>query len=502
MAENINEVFWICTPDWEEILYISPKFEEVWGISCDHLMKNPISWFNSVLKQDRDIVLKEIKNKASGNFEDPKFPEYRIKRPDGSLRWIFARAYPIKDDNGNIQKIAGIAEDITERKKFEDQIRIRQKIESLGTLAGGIAHDFNNMLVGIMGSLDLLEYESTGLSISQKDYLKNAIVNCENAAELIRRFQSLSDAATTAKEKVDVFEIISESFMILKSSFDFNPAFNVKFKQGEYFIQANRFEMVNSFIYLGENSIDALISNKEETIPRINVYCSTEKISQKNNMGISDGDYLHIIFEDNGAGMTEDTINKAFDPLFSTKEKSSKRGQGLGLATVYNVVTKLHGGTVYIESELSKGTRIHIYIPATDEQAEDRSEDSSIDQRGAATILVVDDEEIILNMTEIMLDKLGYKVISANGGYKAIELFKDNRDKISVVILDLSMPEISGEEVLKEMIAINSNVKVVIASGNDNIIDTKKQFPNIRSIINKPFKISNLNKAIQEALSS
>ena len=163
LAENISEVFWIGSLDWIEVYYISPAYEEIWGFSCESLYDNPRSWLDTIVEEDRDQVVAAIPDNFD-NRSEIDFPEYRILRLDGSVRWIHARAYPVRDDFGKIYRIAGIAEDITERKqtelekeKLQRQLQQEQKMKTIGTLAGGIAHDFNNILGGILGFSELLQ---------------------------------------------------------------------------------------------------------------------------------------------------------------------------------------------------------------------------------------------------------------------------------------------------------------------------------------------------------
>jgi len=248
-----------------------------------------------------------------------------------------------------------------ERLALEEQLLLRRHIDSLGTMAGGIAHDINNLLAVIMSNVELLRLQANQLTDSQQQWIDNAFKSCERAAALINDIQEFANGAVPEKFRVDLYDIIKDIFGILARK-SRNVEFTIGFPRGRFHILANNDQMHQVLLNLGTNSLYALEECGEHPGPAVVVSAGEYSAAANNSMGISPGDYVHVMFSDNGIGMTEDVRRKAFEPLFTTR-RDTKKGQGLGLAMVYNIVTKNHGGSVEIESEPGKGTIIHLYLP-------------------------------------------------------------------------------------------------------------------------------------------
>ena len=375
-------------------------------------------------------------------------------------------------------------------------------MDSLGTLAGGIAHDFNNILAGIMGYIDMLSLESDGFTETQKEYLKNAEIGCDRATGLIRKFQALSRGSVPEKTTVDIYGVAEKIF----DSLDVNTGRIVEkrldLKPGEFYVLINPSDLNQVFLNLGTNAVQAIEARGIKQGNYIRITAIDYKSGIQDRTGLPEGEYIHIFFEDNGKGMSDEIRKKAFDPLFTTKEKCNKKGQGLGLAIVYNIVTRIRNGYIEIESEEGKGTTIHIYLPKGQPKKETKAKEVIGIMGGTETMLVVDDEAIILDLVKNILKKYGYNVLTAVDGEKALEIYKEQVDSIDGVILDLTMPKMSGAAAFERMLEINPKVKVIISTGHSEEDSCKGILSLVKGYVKKPYKLSNLTKTVRTVLDS
>ncbi len=317
----------------------------------------------------------------------------------GRKGWLSTTQVPLKDTNGKIMGIVGIGRDITERKRLEEQLQIRQRMDSLGTLAGGVAHDFNNLLTGIMGYLDiLLNINKDGLSESQEGYIENALKSCQRAADLVKQFQSLSKSTISKKTNIDLYEASTEVLNMLEKTTDKLIEKRIDFAPGEFYINANPSELNQILLNLGTNAVKAIEERGIKKGDNIRIRAKEYSITGKDRIGLTEGEYVHIFFEDNGVGMTDEVRRQAFDPLFTTSDKSTQKGLGLGLAMVYNIVTRSFNGSIDIETVEGKGTTFHIYLPKALSLDEAEPKEVMGVVGGNETVLIVEDEEMVLNL--------------------------------------------------------------------------------------------------------
>ncbi|MCP4724228.1 MAG: PAS domain S-box protein, partial [bacterium] len=403
---------------------------------------------------------------------------------------------PIDKDN-----FLHYAIDITERKQLEEQLQIRQRMDSLGTLAGGIAHDFNNILVGIMGNLNLLSLDNENYTALQENRLNNALVSSERAANLIRQFQTLSKGVVIRKTIVDIYDVSTEILSLLKETTDRLVDKQIEFEKGEFYVTADPGELHQVLLNLATNSAHAIEERGAKKGDFIRIKAEGYEVKTDDITGLDGKDYIHIYFEDNGAGMSEEIVKKAYDPMFTTKEMGAKKGQGLGLAMVYNIVTRIYKGNIHIESEEGKGTTIHIYLPRTRRPDSQDEEEMTIElMRGTETILIVDDEPLVMELAEDLLTRIGYTVITASGGIEALEIYEKQKDTIGVVILDLAMPQMSGQQVYKKMSEINPDIKVIICSGHDDEYITGGILSHAKGRVDKPYTVVEMAQEVRNVL--
>jgi len=399
---------------------------------------------------------------------------------------------------GETPTFVAIINDITQQKHLEEQLRIHERMDSIGTLAGGIAHDFNNILSGIMGNLDLLWMDSGNFLDDQRENLEEARRSCYRAAQLIQNFQRLATHTTLEKKVFDLFEVVSETFSFLIRTTDRLIEKRIHIGKGEYFINGIPEQIHEVLINLGTNAVHAIEEKGVVHGDYIRISARECDIPDNNEMDVSPGRYVHIEFEDTGCGMTDDVKNRAFDPLFSTKSRSTIKGQGLGLAMVYNIVTRNHDGHIEIKTKIGGGTTFHMYLPEAETHHESVEKAVKEAHGGTETILLIDDEESILRFVERALVRYGYSVITAGDGEKGLNIFKEIKNDIDLVILDLTMPMMSGKMTLENMIDISSDVKVIISSGQS--AEEVRKFHQARGVLSKPYQLNQLLTTVRNVL--
>ena len=428
--------------------------------------------------------------------------------PKGEI-WIQVDKFPYKDINDNIIGIVGFALDITAKKKaeeekkiLEEQLQIRQRMDSLGTLAGGIAHDFNNLLQVITQYVSLLNIENQNLNGTQREYLRKTLLSCERAAEITQQLQRLSGDHKFERKSVDLYEIANEVFSLLSRTTPKIIEKKIEFEPGMFFVNANPIGLNQVLLNLATNSIKALEKRGLKNGDHIKIYAEKYKALTNDPMKLEKGKYVHIVFEDNGSGMPENVRAKIFEPLFTVSGPGKKKGQGLGLAMVYNIITKVHKGHIHVESEEKKGTKFHLYLHEGKAEKKTKGKTDFKILGGTETILLIDDEPGIIDTTSFALKLFGYKVLSSTDGLKGLDIYYKNREKIDIVISDLTMPRISGKEILETLSKDDAKVKVIISSGLSKDEIDKDVLKKASAVINKPYSGTELDNTIRKVLDS
>jgi len=624
MAEHIREAFWLY--DWKKrkVIYISPAYEVIWDRPIGDLYERADAWDESVHPDDLEYAVDSFERIAETGASEKR--EYRIIRPDGSVRWVSDSGFAIRDKNGQVVRIAGIAEDITERKqaevalreseerfrelaelmpetvfevdlegklqfvnrnafnnfgytqqdlkkglssfdmivpkdrepardnvakilsgeksgineytalrkdggtfpvmihsapifkegkpvglrgfivditdrkkaeeerrKLEVQFQQAQRFEALGTLAGGIAHDFNNLLMNIQGnaSLMLFEIESTHPFFEP---LKKIEQQVKSGAQLTRQMLGYARKGKFYVKPVDLNQIVDESadtFARTRKEITIQR----EFEDDLFPIEADRGQIEQVLLNLFVNAADAMpgggklfLKTKNET--HLNI--------KSNLYNPKPGNYVQLTITDSGTGMDNQILERIFDPFFTTKEMG--RGTGLGLASVYGII-KSHAGYIDVESEKGHGTTFTIFLPASEKDIEGTADTTVKLIRGSGTLLIVDDEELVLSVGVNMLEKLGYTVLAAKNGTQAVDIFKANKDKIKMVILDIIMPDMGGGEVYDKIKVINPDVKILLSSGysvNGQAIELLER--GCDGFMQKPFTMEELSGKIGQIM--
>ena len=424
-------------------------------------LKKGLKSFDMIIPKDReraqDNVGKILKGEKSG------LNEYTALRKDGSTFPVMIHSAPIFKE-GKPVGLRGFMVDITERikaeeerRKLEVQFQQAQRFEALGTLAGGIAHDFNNLLMNIQGntSLMLFEIEDGHLFFEP---LKKIEKQVKSGALLTRQMLGYARKGKFNVKPVDLNQIVDESAETFGRTRK-EITIQREFDEDLFPVEADQGQIEQVLLNLYVNAADAMpgggklfLKTKNET--HVNI--------KSKHYSPTPGNYVQLTITDSGTGMDNQTLEHIFDPFFTTKEMG--RGTGLGLASVYGII-KSHDGYIDVESKKDQGTTFTIFLPASEKDVEGVDGTTAKLIRGSGTLLIVDDEELVLNVGVNMLEKLGYTVLAAKNGTEAVDIFEANQDKIKMVVLDIIMPDMGGGEVYDKIKAINPDVKVLLSSG-------------------------------------
>ncbi len=420
--------------------------------------------------------------------------ETEVTRPDGSRRWVSMGVAPLLDEAGTVAGFVAAAEDITDRRAAEQAMLQAQKLESLGVLAGGIAHDFNNLLVGILGNAGLALMEMAP-EAPGRDTIREIELAGQRAADLVRQMLAYSGKGRFLIEPIDLNAIIDEMSHLTRASISKTVVIEHRFAGELPAVQVDATQIRQLIMNLVVNASDA-IGDRDGTVSIHTglIHADPAYLADTLLAGeLVEGDYVFVEVADTGEGMDEATRARIFDPFFTTKFA----GRGLGLAAVLGIV-RGHGGAIRVSSEPGCGTSIRVLIPAAREPAASAPE-ALLDAPpvAAGTVLVVDDEPSVRHVTSRALERMGYTVLLAADGEAAIDLFQQQAGALACVLLDLTMPRMSGEETYKAMRRLDPGTPLIIMSGYSEQ-DTMERFPGRppEGFIQKPYDIAALREAV------
>ncbi|MFP4521686.1 MAG: ATP-binding protein [Fibrobacterota bacterium] len=458
------------------------------------------SWFEEFIpKEDQPgikaLFSRAVKNKKINGNINP------VLTAGGDLKYIEWYDAPVKDLHGFTGGLLAVGVDITERLTMKKRLEINEKLTTLGQIAGGIAHDFNNQLGGIIGFAELIKRNSSE-SPRIKKYAETIIATVKKAISLTGKLLRFSRSREEKRTTIKIDEIVTETVNILQRSIDKKISIEKKLDDGSTAVSGDYTELQNALLNLALNARDAIADSGKIAISSGKCFLD-EDFCSESGIRVEAGDFVYVKVQDSGEGMTPSELKNVFRPFFTTKEEG--KGTGLGLALVYNTV-KSHGGTLRVESEKGKGTSFSIFLPVYNGcSLPEKSEliESAADQQLDAGVMFVDDEEILGEVACEILKNAGAFSVSFTSGKEAISYYTQNRNLIDVVVLDMIMPEMDGEETFNELKKINPDLKAVIASGF--MLDERKNFlsgPDIKAFVKKPFTKEEFVSAVREALES
>jgi PAS domain S-box-containing protein len=450
------------------------------------------AFVNYIHPEERDRIIDRYRRRLKGE-NPPNFYPFRLIGKNGRQMW--AQNNSVKVNWKGKPATLNFLRDITLQRKLEQQLQLSQKMEAVGTLAGGIAHDFNNLLMGIQGrtSLMLLEIDR---GHPFYEHLKETENHVMRAAQLTRQLLGFARGGKYEIKPTDLNQLVRQSidmFGRTKKEISIKAKYQKDLKTVE--VDRSQIDQVLLNIYV----------NAWQAMPEGGIlYIQTDNVELGENFvgayGMRPGKYAAITISDTGIGMDEQISKRVFDPFFTTKEKD--RGTGLGLASAYGII-KNHRGIITVESQKGQGATFSVFLPASDKSIVEKNPDEPEILTGSETVLLVDDETLILDVGVQLLKKMGYRVLTASHGDQAIEIYRQNKESIAIVILDLVMPQINGGEIYDRLKAIDSNVKVLLSSGYS--VDgqaTEILNRGCNGFIQKPYRLDALSKKIRAILTT
>ncbi|MDA0737502.1 MAG: response regulator [Nitrospirae bacterium] len=498
LAENIHEVFWLSTPCRRQLLYVSPAYATIWGQSCQSLLNNPLSFQDFIHPEDRphmhraltDTILTESCN------------EYRILRPGNQIRWIRERTFPVKDAEGDIYRLAGLWEDMTDQKEAETALRETQqklhqsqKMEAIGTLAGGIAHDFNNILAAILGYTELSMLRSHDQE-KVSSYLHEIQLAGKRAKHLVQQILAFSHQQKPERKPLHLGPLIEEGLQLLRASLPTTITI-VQDLRAQYTILADPTQIHQVLFNLCANAEHAM----RETGGTLTVTLEDLEVSRaltKQHPDLQVGPYLRLTIQDTGHGIPQTLVPKIFDPYFTTKNIGE--GTGLGLSVIHGIVTS-HGGAISVSSRIGEGTTVEVYFPQVLEYLEPPTQTILPLVGGTATILFVDDEEPLARLGAEWLTQLGYTTVISTSSIEALALFRQDPLRFDLIVTDQTMPNMSGELLARELLTLRPDLPIILCTGFSHTMSPEKaRSLGIRDFLMKPLTYHDLGHAIRKIL--
>jgi PAS domain S-box-containing protein len=413
--------------------------------------------------------------------------------PGRGRRCMHISYYPVRDESGAVRGVVVSAHDITRIRQLETQLIQAQKLEAIGTLAGGLAHDFNNLLMGIQGRASLMASEIDA-SHPFWEHAKGIEEYVASATNLTSQLLGFARGGKYEVRPTAIHKLVDKvAKMFGRTRKEIRIIKQYQSVTGMVEVDRRQFEQV--LLNLFVNAWQAMPGGGD-------LYLQTEMVLLDETVvaphSAAPGRYVKVAVTDTGVGMDESLRQRIFDPFFTTKEMG--RGTGLGLASAYGIV-KNHGGFINAYSEPGQGSTFSIYLPATDKAHEDAEAVNTELIRGTETLLLVDDEKLVLEVGSAMLEKLGYQVMVAESGAAAVDIYRAHLDTIALVILDMIMPGMSGSETFDSFKAIDAGVRVLLSSGYSINGDAGTILEKgCRGFIQKPFSLDQLSRKIRDAL--
>ena len=470
------------------VKFPNPRTLEKLGYLREELERIPFA--DHIHPEDTHLVEEHLRKRLHGE-ESASTYSLRIITKSGEILWGELNTVDIEWEGG--PATLNFLRDITEQKKLESQFLQAQKMEAIGTLAGGIAHDFNNLLMVVQGYASLM-LSDVGPAHPHHEMLRQIEEQVKSGSGLTKQLLGFARGGRYEIKPTDLSDIVLEtSAMFGRTKKEI--VIHCTCEEGLWTVEVDRGQMEQVLLNLYVNAWQAMPTGG-------NLYVGTRNVvldgGAARALSLGPGRYVKTIITDTGIGMDRKTRERIFEPFFTTKEMG--RGTGLGLASAYGII-KGHGGTIDVLSEPGVGTTFEIYLPASCLEARKTDTPSERTVRGTETILLIDDEQAILNVSADILKALGYTVIPVESAREAIDVYSRQKDGIDLVILDMIMPEMSGGETFAFLKMVNPGVKAILSSGyslNDQAEKIMKQ--GCRAFIEKPFTIQGLSAKVREVL--
>ncbi|MCP4338736.1 MAG: transporter substrate-binding domain-containing protein [Desulfobulbaceae bacterium] len=475
--------------------FISDGCLDVTGYSPSEISKDSsIQYGDIIYPDDRQYVLETVQEgvKKNKHFE----MEYRIVAKSGNTKWVWERGGVVSDIQTHDIYLEGFIADITQQKILADKLQQSQKMEAIGTLAGGIAHEFNNMLTIILGNNDLI-MERAPLNSLTREFAETIRIASMRARDVVKQLLTFSRHDDAVNKVMDFKFVVQESMKLTRSS---TPA-NIKIEQNlsadTYPVIGNDTQINQLLINLCNNAVDAM--PEKGGIITIELLNETiDKRQTKHQTQVKPGQYVKLMVSDNGIGMDNKILDRIFEPYYTTK--GIGKGTGIGMAVVHGIVER-HGGEIIVDSKPGRGTTFTIFLPAHEGLIEQEIDERHILPVGDEYILYVDDEPSIAKLGKRLLESLGYTTESITDPEKALDMVRSDPNKFDLLITDMAMPNMTGDQLVIETLKIRQDMPTIICTGYSAKI-SKKEAANIGvcSYILKPINKSELAKMVRKVL--
>ena len=486
----------------EKITLINRDGCEILGYQHEELLGQ--NWFDLLVPEAiRDEVRGVFKKLMAGDVEPIKHYENLLLTKDGEQRIVAFHNTIVTDSQDRIVGSLLSGNDITDRKQaeqervlLEQQLFQAQKLEALGTLAGGVAHDFNNMLTGMIGMTELaLRHLEPGTKAYE--WLVGVPEQGKRAGELIASLMAFGRRTVTELRPLTLVPLVKELGKMLTRTMPENIMVRTAWPEQVPLVRADPTQMQQVIMNLATNARDAMPDGGELTI-QVSEACLDEYYCRY-HADATPGDYVCLSVRDTGTGISPEVREHIFEPFFTTKDVGD--GTGLGLAMVYGIV-KNHDGHVHFYSEVGRGTEFKIYLPAVKREplAEEQGALGKLPE-GTETLLLVEDDAVVLAVGQGILESLGYTVLTAADGEEGLDTYRAHHDEIALVLTDHTMPKMNGDKLYEAMVQIVPAVKVLVASGyacDQEISDLQAR--GLKGFVQKPFNSRDLGNAVRQAI--
>ena len=492
LVQNANDAIFIIQDG--AIRFSNVRTEALFGYSPGELAAIP--FVNHIHPGERERILGPGSQvSAVETFSRPQ--SFRIINKSNQEVWVQLKSIGVEWEGK--PATLNFASDITEQKKLEAQFLQAQKMEAIGTLAGGIAHDFNNILSGLLGYAELISLETRpGSSIHRnlEELLKVGV----RAKDLVKQILTLSRRTLQEKKPIRVEPLVKEAVKLLRSSLPTTIEIRLDIKEDPGIIEADPTQVHQVLLNLCTNSFHAM----EETGGLLTIGLSPinlDPYAAGQHADLQQGPYVRLTVSDTGMGMAREMLDRIFDPYFTTKEAG--KGTGLGLAVVHGIVQS-HGGAIKVYSEPGKGTTFHIYFPRVEISAEGPSlglTEESLPRGKGEHIFLIDDEPVLLEIGKQMLEHLGYQVTVRTSSIEALGLFSSQPSRFHLVITDMTMPNMTGEKLAREILRIRPGLPIILCTGfSEHVTEEKAKALGIREFLMKPLTLKYLARAVRRNL--
>jgi len=491
--------------DWdvtEKKIHFSIRWKEMLGFKKDEIGDDIKEWINRIHPEDKEEVIQFV----NSNFEHDqvvyKF-QYRIRCKDNSYRWMLDRGKVMRwSADGKPLRVIGTHADITVLKEFQKQqteyearLEQAQKMEAIGTLAGGIAHDFNNILGAIIGYAELSKMDA-GEKVKISNHLNKILIAGNRAKELVQQILTFSRQTKQEVKPIKVKFIFKEVLKLMRASL---PS-TIEIQE----------DITSESLIIGDPTqihqvIMNLCTNASYAMKKNGGILSVSLVNEKLDSDfvidypdLSAGDYIKIIVKDTGTGIPPELVERLFEPFFTTKDQGE--GTGMGLSVVHGIVKSLKG-EVIVHSSLGKGSRFDVLLPVVKVFDEIESLPETAIEKGSGHILLVDDEPALIEVGKLLLSKLGFTITARTSGIEALKVFKKQPEKFDLVLTDLTMPQMTGDRLAKEIFSIRKEIPIILCTGfSTEITEKTARDIGIKGFLMKPMVKSELIKVINQVI--